>query len=121
MQQTQLPSSGFHITNNQPQHHPSHQQQHGPPTINNKTNVNNNNINEIDNLQLSNSNNSGADNGAIPSEMQDIDNRLQPRDKQQLIAKPLASRPAPFLHHTLNHPHLHSLLAHCRNPYIGGR
>lgn len=39
---------------------------------------------------------------------------------QQLIAKPLASRPAPpFLHHTLSHPHLHSLLAHCRNPYIG--
>lgn len=39
---------------------------------------------------------------------------------QQMIAKPLASRPAPpFLHHTLSHPHLHSLLAHCRNPYMG--
>ncbi|KAL1381070.1 hypothetical protein pipiens_001398 [Culex pipiens pipiens] len=24
----------------------------------------------------------------------------------------------PFLQHGLNHPHLHSLLAHCRNPYL---
>lgn len=46
--------------------------------------------------------------------------QLQQQQQQQLIAKPLASRPAPpFLHHTLSHPHLHSLLAHCRNPYIG--
>ncbi|KAL9701934.1 hypothetical protein quinque_005375 [Culex quinquefasciatus] len=26
----------------------------------------------------------------------------------------------PFLQHGLNHPHLHSLLAHCRNPYLPG-
>lgn len=48
------------------------------------------------------------------------DSRLQGREKQIQIAKPLPSRPTPFLHHSLNHPHLHSLLAHCRNPYIGG-
>lgn len=62
------------------------------------------------------------------SAIQCSDNRLHPREKQQMqhqqaqqmIAKPLASRPAPsFLHHTLSHPHLHSLLAHCRSPYIG--
>uniref|UniRef100_A0AAG5D2C1 Homeobox domain-containing protein n=1 Tax=Anopheles atroparvus TaxID=41427 RepID=A0AAG5D2C1_ANOAO len=44
---------------------------------------------------------------------------LQPRDNK-IIAKPLPSRPTPFLHHSLNHPHLHSLLAHCRNPYMPG-
>ncbi|CAD7002632.1 unnamed protein product [Ceratitis capitata] len=36
----------------------------------------------------------------------------------QVIAKPLPSRPTPFLPHSLQHPHLHSLLAHCRNPYM---
>ncbi|GAB0096292.1 uncharacterized protein DMENIID0001_117800 [Sergentomyia squamirostris] len=46
--------------------------------------------------------------------------RLQHSRDNKVIAKPLASRPAPFLHHGLNHPHLHSLLAHCRNPYMGG-
>lgn len=56
--------------------------------------------------------------------IQDSNNRLPPSEKQpsqqQIIAKPLASRPAPpFLHHSLSHPHLHSLLAHCRGPYIG--
>uniref|UniRef100_A0A1A9W4N3 Homeobox domain-containing protein n=1 Tax=Glossina brevipalpis TaxID=37001 RepID=A0A1A9W4N3_9MUSC len=35
-----------------------------------------------------------------------------------IIAKPLPSRPTPFLPHSLQHPHLHSLLAHCRNPYM---
>lgn len=54
------------------------------------------------------------------------DNRMDYRDKNSIqLAKPLASRPPPtFLHHAaagLNHPHLHSLLAHCRNPYIGGK
>lgn len=60
-------------------------------------------------------------------ELSDSDNRLQSRDNK-IIAKPLPSRPAPpppppsFLaHHGLNHPHLHSLLAHCRNPYISGK
>ena len=91
-QQTQIQSQGYHVNNNQ---------LHVSPT---------NSIGENDNLP----------NGAhsVPDNMQD-DNRLQPRDKQ-LIAKPLASRPAPFIHHGLSHPHLHSLLAHCRNPYMSG-
>lgn len=38
-----------------------------------------------------------------------------------IIAKPLPSRPTPFLPHSLQHPHLHSLLAHCRNPYMSGK
>uniref|UniRef100_A0A182QTE2 Homeobox domain-containing protein n=1 Tax=Anopheles farauti TaxID=69004 RepID=A0A182QTE2_9DIPT len=42
------------------------------------------------------------------------------RNDNKIIAKPLPSRPTPFLHHSLNHPHLHSLLAHCRNPYMPG-
>lgn len=25
------------------------------------------------------------------------------------------------MHHGINHPHLHSLLAHCRNPYMAGK
>ncbi|XP_073840058.1 homeobox protein Dbx [Musca autumnalis] len=42
----------------------------------------------------------------------------QPQHPQAVIAKPLPSRPTPFLPHSLQHPHLHSLLAHCRNPYM---
>ncbi|XP_067642806.1 uncharacterized protein Dbx [Eurosta solidaginis] len=41
-----------------------------------------------------------------------------PTSGHQVIAKPLPSRPTPFLPHSLQHPHLHSLLAHCRNPYM---
>lgn len=86
--------------------------------IDNPNSNNNNNSNSLNN----NGNTTNADNSIVP-DIPDADNRLQTRDKQQqqqLIAKPLASRPAPpFLHHTLSHPHLHSLLAHCRNPYIG--
>ncbi|XP_037047901.1 uncharacterized protein LOC119082492 [Bradysia coprophila] len=92
IQQSQIQSHGYHINNNS--HH-------------NNISPTNNNPSEIDNLS----------NGSQPgSELQD-DNRLHPRDKQ-LIAKPLASRPTPFIHHGINHPHLHSLLAHCRNPYM---
>lgn len=40
----------------------------------------------------------------------------------RVIAKPLPNRPTPYLptggHAGLNHPHLHSLLTHCRNPYL---
>ncbi|KFB48303.1 AGAP005727-PA-like protein [Anopheles sinensis] len=73
------------------------------------------------------SSNSTSESGSLPNspELQD-DGRmaaavaaLQPRDNK-IIAKPLPSRPTPFLHHSLNHPHLHSLLAHCRNPYMPG-
>ncbi|TMW52565.1 hypothetical protein DOY81_002390 [Sarcophaga bullata] len=42
----------------------------------------------------------------------------QPQHPQAVIAKPLPSRPTPFLPHSMQHPHLHSLLAHCRNPYL---
>ncbi|XP_030386150.1 uncharacterized protein LOC115632979 [Scaptodrosophila lebanonensis] len=42
----------------------------------------------------------------------------QPLPTHPGIAKPMPSRPTPFLPHTLNHPHLHSLLTHCRNPYM---
>lgn len=45
----------------------------------------------------------------------------QPQHPQAVIAKPLPSRPTPFLPHSLQHPHLHSLLAHCRNPYMSGK
>lgn len=43
----------------------------------------------------------------------------------RVIAKPLPNRPTPFIaaaagHGSLSHPHLHSLLTHCRNPYLGG-
>lgn len=41
----------------------------------------------------------------------------------RVIAKPLPNRPTPYMppaggHAGLNHPHLHSLLTHCRNPYL---
>ena len=45
----------------------------------------------------------------------------QPQHPQAVIAKPLPSRPTPFLPHSMQHPHLHSLLAHCRNPYLSGK
>lgn len=105
--QSQIQNHGYHINNNQ--HHGT------PPT--NGTNSDN------DNLQTQQNGIQQQQQPVI--DLQD-DNRLHPRDKQQqqqqqqLIAKPLASRPAPFIHHGLNHPHLHSLLAHCRNPYITG-
>lgn len=54
-----------------------------------------------------------------PIEIQDS-NRQQSKDNK-IIAKPLASRPTPFIHHGINHPHLHTLLAHCRNPYMTGK
>lgn len=58
-----------------------------------------------------------------------IDSLTSGRDNR-VIAKPLPNRPTPFIaaaaaaaaagHGGLNHPHLHSLLTHCRNPYLGG-
>ncbi|XP_055387938.1 hybrid signal transduction histidine kinase L [Condylostylus longicornis] len=38
--------------------------------------------------------------------------------RKQIIAKPLPSRPSPFIVHGLSHTNLNSLLAHCRNPYL---
>lgn len=54
---------------------------------------------------------------------------LTPGRDNRIIAKPLPNRPTPFIAAAaaaaaagggLNHPHLHSLLTHCRNPYLGG-
>lgn len=56
---------------------------------------------------------------------------MPPGRDNRVIAKPLPNRPTPFIaaaaaaaaatgHGSLNHPHLHSLLTHCRNPYLGG-
>lgn len=55
---------------------------------------------------------------------------MPPGRDNRVIAKPLPNRPTPFIaaaaaaaaatgHGSLNHPHLHSLLTHCRNPYLG--
>ncbi|XP_041772844.1 uncharacterized protein LOC121594042 [Anopheles merus] len=73
-------------------------------------------------LHNSNSSNSTSESGSLPNspELQEPSaTGSGPRDNK-IIAKPLPSRPTPFLHHSLNHPHLHSLLAHCRNPYMPG-
>lgn len=59
----------------------------------------------------------GASGGGCPTSM----HAQQPQHPQAVIAKPLPSRPTPFLPHSLQHPHLHSLLAHCRNPYMSGK
>lgn len=72
-----------------------------------------------------NCNNNGETNNSSPNDTID---QLQAGRDNKIIAKPLPSRPGPppsFLaaaaaHHGLNHPHLHTLLAHCRNPYMGG-
>lgn len=105
--QSQIQSQGYHVNSNNQPHHVS------SPTANG--------INENDNppQQNGNSQQQQQQQQQPVTDLQD-DNRLHPRDKQQLIAKPLASRPAPYIHHGLNHPHLHSLLAHCRNPYMTG-
>ncbi|XP_050074017.1 homeobox protein Hmx [Anopheles maculipalpis] len=72
------------------------------------------------------SSNSTSESGSLPNspELQEPSAvaavALQQSRDNKIIAKPLPSRPTPFLHHSLNHPHLHSLLAHCRNPYIPG-
>ena len=97
IQQNHLTNPAFitsHSLNPHHQHPPHHQQMNG--------NSNNNN-------------NNNSENNSIPNSPEE-----QARDNK-VIAKPLPSRPTPFIHHGLNHPHLHSLLAHCRNPYISGK
>lgn len=61
-----------------------------------------------------------------------LDSMTSGRDNR-VIAKPLPNRPTPFIAAaaaaaaaaasghggSLNHPHLHSLLTHCRSPYLG--
>lgn len=70
---------------------------------------NNNHGSESNGLSCNNNNN----NNSSP-EHHAVDSR-----DNKVIAKPLPSRP--FMHHGINHPHLHSLLAHCRNPYMTGK
>lgn len=57
---------------------------------------------------------------SVQTPIEQDSNRQQSKDNK-IIAKPLASRPQPFIHHGINHPHLHTLLAHCRNPYMTGK
>ncbi|XP_053664307.1 protein tweety [Anopheles marshallii] len=110
-------------------HHPQQQQQqqhltvgpNGSPT-GHPVNSNGAHPHHLNNS----SSNSASESGSLPNspDLQEPSAQVvvalqQPRDNK-IIAKPLPSRPTPFLHHSLNHPHLHSLLAHCRNPYIPG-
>jgi hypothetical protein len=104
-------------------HHPLHPNSaivamNGAP--NNNNNSNNNNLNgshnsgdSVNGLPSScnnNNNNTSSNNNSPEHHADNRDNKI--------IAKPLPSRP--FIHHGINHPHLHSLLAHCRNPYMTG-
>jgi hypothetical protein len=101
IQQNHLANPAF-ITNGH--HHPHHLH----PNVNNlAAHANNGNGSESNGLSCSsNNNNNSPEHHAVDSR----DNKV--------IAKPLPSRP--FMHHGINHPHLHSLLAHCRNPYMTG-
>lgn len=106
IQQNHLTNPAF-IHNN---HHHSHHLHPNPNSlashVNGVSNNNNNNHSESNGLSCNNNNNSSPEHHAVDSR----DNKV--------IAKPLPSRP--FMHHGINHPHLHSLLAHCRNPYMTG-
>ncbi|XP_040158148.1 transcription factor mef2A isoform X2 [Anopheles arabiensis] len=141
----QLPPHHHHPHHHPHHHHPHHhhhqpgthplsphqqQQQHltvgpnGSPTGGHVTNNSSSNSSggPHHHLHNSNSSNSTSESGSLPNspELQEPSaTGLGPRDNK-IIAKPLPSRPTPFLHHSLNHPHLHSLLAHCRNPYMPG-
>lgn len=99
MQQSQITNNQFTINGETP---------HNIASINNLNSSNNDN--EHQNNEIQNSHDMSLGNNG----------RSQNRD-YKIIAKPLPSRPTPFLHHGLNHTHLHSLLAHCRSPYIGGK
>ncbi|XP_055625175.1 putative uncharacterized protein DDB_G0291608 [Toxorhynchites rutilus septentrionalis] len=146
IQHSHLANPAF-LANHHPQHHHNPQQslspQHhhhlvqvnggSPVTANNNNNNNSNgsNCNSSNNNNNNNCSNTPSESGSLPNspDLQDDGTRLQqqhpasqqqqPRDNK-IIAKPLPSRPMPFLQHGLNHPHLHSLLAHCRNPYLPG-
>uniref|UniRef100_A0A182PCB2 Homeobox domain-containing protein n=1 Tax=Anopheles epiroticus TaxID=199890 RepID=A0A182PCB2_9DIPT len=141
----QLPPHHHHHPHHHPHHHHHHHpqqpgahplsphQQHlgpsGSPTGGHPANNGNGNTSSSNNgpHHLHNSSsNSTSESGSLPNspELQDGPALQQQQQQQQrdnkIIAKPLPSRPTPFLHHSLNHPHLHSLLAHCRNPYMPG-
>lgn len=104
IQQNHLTNPAF-ITSNHHAHH-LHPNSNNLAVHVNGINNNNNNGSESNGLSCNN-NNSSPEHHAVDSR----DNKV--------IAKPLPSRP--FMHHGINHPHLHSLLAHCRNPYMTGK
>lgn len=107
IQQNHLTNPAF-ITNNHHSHHLHPNSNNLAAHVNGLNNNNNNNNNGSESNGLScNNNNSSPEHHAVDSR----DNKV--------IAKPLPSRP--FMHHGINHPHLHSLLAHCRNPYMTGK
>ncbi|XP_001664321.2 homeobox protein B-H2 isoform X1 [Aedes aegypti] len=148
IQQNHLANTAFLANHHSPHHHHHHQQHPQQPNsphqqqthhlvqINGTCQTtganNNNNNNGNSNGSNCNGNNSCSNNtseaGSLPNspDLQEEGTRLQQQQQQQqprdnkIIAKPLPSRPMPFLQHGLNHPHLHSLLAHCRNPYLPG-
>lgn len=103
IQQNHLTNPAFIANHHHHQHHHLQQQSnsHANGSESNVLACNNNN------------NNNNISNGSSSPEHQTSDSR-----DNKVIAKPLPSRP--FMHHGINHPHLHSLLAHCRNPYIAG-
>lgn len=101
IQQNHLTNPAF-ITNN----HHSHHLHPNNNLVAHVNGINNNNNGSESNGLSCNNNNSSPEHHAVDSR----DNKV--------IAKPLPSRP--FIHHGINHPHLHSLLAHCRNPYMTG-
>lgn len=115
IQQNLIQQNHFSIGN-----HQHHQPHHITATQTNG--VNNGNCNNNENClqqQHSTSATAGQQHQPQPNDVQE-DSRLLARDNK-IIAKPLPSRPTPFLPHGLNHPHLHTLLAHCRNPYLPGK
>lgn len=84
--------------------------------------------NHLNNIHSNIANNQGSNNNYNEGNMNmkslqghEHMDTLQQKLGKQIIAKPLPSRPTPFIAHNINHPHLHSLLAHCRNPYISGK
>uniref|UniRef100_A0A336MTA7 CSON004317 protein n=1 Tax=Culicoides sonorensis TaxID=179676 RepID=A0A336MTA7_CULSO len=138
IQQNHLVNSNTFIGNHHHHHHHHHhhngnsnQQNHLSPTTNGVNNCNNNNNNDnCVQQQQQGGHHPNRNSSPITMNVNGENNETNPisgRDNK-IIAKPLPSRPGPppsFLaaaaaHHGLNHPHLHSLLAHCRNPYMGG-
>lgn len=108
IQQNHLTNPAFIAANN---HHHSHHLHHNTNSLAvhvNGINNNNNHGSESNGLSCNNNNNNSS------PEHHAVDSR-----DNKVIAKPLPSRP--FMHHGINHPHLHSLLAHCRNPYMTGK
>ncbi|CRL06891.1 CLUMA_CG019618, isoform A [Clunio marinus] len=105
IQQNHLVNPAF-ITNNH--HHPHHLHPNSNNLSSHVNGINNNN-----NINGSESNGLSCNNNNSSPEHHVVDSR-----DNKVIAKPLPSRP--FMHHGINHPHLHSLLAHCRNPYMTG-